>query len=283
MRAFVILLAMACAQPEPDGDTPTDDLEFDGPALRETTDGECPDLSASGTVSFSSSGQERDVVVLLPDDVEPGMPAMTVWHGLGDSAQSMAAWMALQDFANDHGMIVLVPDSTDRNGLTWNPLGDADIRLFDDLRTCLSQEHDIDLSRLSATGFSFGGLWTTYLTMNRARTLSTTLVMSGGTSPFVMPYDTPATDLPVLIMWGGENDVYGSGPTGVRFEETSLDFSGRLREDGHFVALCDHGGGHTVPDDIHDLAADWLLSHTLGEPSPFEGDVSSLPSYCGLP
>jgi poly(3-hydroxybutyrate) depolymerase len=265
--------------------TPSDEVPFSGAALAELSSGDCPKLANEGTRTFQSSGSERTVVIEFPSEVRPGMPVLFVWHGLGDSASSMNTWMDLSGFAEDNDMIVVLPDSQDRNNLTWDTLdanGD-DTVLFDDMRTCLSQELDVDLGRVMSTGFSFGGLFTTFLTMVRGDSLATTVPMSGGTDSLLLPYKTPASQLPVLVMWGGATDTYGTPPFNVDFSATSSDFANRLEGDGHLVMRCDHGGGHSVPFEIHDVLSAWLAPHVYGQPSPFEdGDDSAFPSWCSL-
>jgi predicted esterase len=155
--------------------------------------------------------------------------------------------------------------------------------LFDDLRTCLSESLAIDLDQLFVTGFSFGGLWSTFLTMERSETLAVLLLMSGGTGPFFLDYRTPQEQLPVMIMWGGASDTYGEGFSQVRFEDLAMDLSSRLRGDGHFVAHCDHGGGHTVPLDIHDILGAWIRAHRFGEASALQDGLGSMPSWCVIP
>lgn len=266
-------------------DTAPPDQTFAGAPLASLSDGECPDLSRSGTTTFSSAGVVRTVVVSLPDSVRPGLPALTLWHGLGDSAQSMSAWMRMPEFARTSEVVVVVPDSVARDSTTWDILGGggADLVLYDDIRTCLSRDLDIDLGRYYASGFSFGGLWTTFLTTRRADTLATTLPFSGGTA-FWNPYQTPEWQIPVLLAWGGEADQYGSGPQTVRFADTSAAFSDALVNDGHFVVHCDHGGGHSVPADGAQFFGPWLLAHRYGQPSPFaSGTLEGFPDYCYVP
>ena len=267
-----------------DSDSTGSTLEFTGAALEALTDGECPKLK-SGTRTFSSNGKQRTVVLEVPKDVGPGAPVVFVWHGLGDSAESMHSWMDLEAFSKDNDAIVVVPDSQDRNFQTWNIFtGGDDLAVYDDLRTCLAQELDVDLGRVSTTGFSFGALWTSYLTVHRSDTFAASMPMSGGVGPLLVQYSTPAYALPVLLMWGGASDTFGAGITAVDFEDATLEFSDELQDDGHLVVHCNHNGGHTVPFDLDTFAADWLLSHTYGQPSPFEGDdLSGFPSYCSWP
>ncbi len=208
-----------------------------------------------------------------------------LWHGLGDSAENMARALDVEGFVADHDAVVFVPDSKDRYLNTWDLIspGGADLTLYDDLRTCVITELGIDPARITSTGFSYGALWTTFLTIERGDTFAATMPMSGGTDASLLPYDTPANAMPVLVMWGGENDVFDAGILRVDFQETSLDFSSKLQSDGHLVVECDHGGGHTVPMGIHDIMADWLLEHTYGEPSPWSSGIDGFPSWCTVP
>ena len=75
------------------------------------------------------------------------------------------------------------------------------------------------------------------------------------------------------------SDEYGGGL--VQFNETTEAFANELYADGHFVAWCDHGLGHTIPPEGRDIMDAWLPVHTFGEPSPFaDGDLSAFPDWC---
>jgi poly(3-hydroxybutyrate) depolymerase len=289
MRAlFLLVLTAGCVTDEtvPGGDD-TDDtgvavqpMPFPGAPLAAIS-GTCPDVSGSGVSSVDSGADTYDVMVKIPASGGEGKPVLFFWHGLGGSAQLFDLWLDFQTFADDHDMIVVVPDSLDPNLNTWTLEEGRDMVLFDDLRSCLAQDLDIDLNRVYATGFSFGGLFTTALTMDRADSLAATLPMSGGTSNLWFPYRSPAQGLPVLVMWGGSSDTFGSGFSEVRFEEMSLDFSANLQDDGHLVHHCDHGLGHDVPSEWDDIVGSWFGSHTYGSEGPV--DDADYPSWCSAP
>ena len=292
MRAGILaLFLMGCGTGDEDQGVDSDALDvehsdvFAGAPLAETSDGECPKLDSSGTRTFSSGGEQREVIIRFPADKPADMPVMFFWHGLGDSASNIDGTLDMKGFANEHNAVVVIPQSSDPNLMTWNyASGSADVTLYDDMRTCLSQELNVDLNRIASTGFSFGALFTSFLAMERADTLSAVAVMSGGVDAGIgLPYKTPKEPLPVLLMWGGAADTFSMGFTSVDFEENSLDFSEALREDGSFVAHCDHGGGHTLPMDFEDAMAPWLFDHRFGQPSPFAGGIDGFPSYCYLP
>ena len=107
---------------------------------------------------------------------------------------------------------------------TWGFYGDAsyDLTLFDDLRTCLSDNLNVDLYRVSTTGMSAGGLWSTFLSMERSDALATAFIMSGGTG-VGMGFKALDHKMPIILAWGGPNDTYNTGGFTIYFEDTTLD------------------------------------------------------------
>ena len=82
-RAYILTLAFACGEK-----TETDSEEsftVDGIQIPDSTsDGQCPDMTQSHTTSFSSSGQDRVVTTVIPDQLEENMPFVYFFHGLLD-------------------------------------------------------------------------------------------------------------------------------------------------------------------------------------------------------
>jgi hypothetical protein len=288
MPRMLGLLLFACTDPEP---TPTDDTAVEDTAPvdpyagtappAEVSGGDCPDMS--GDVSFTSNGIERTVKVLLPDGGGEGKGVVFAWYPLGGSAQWLIGALDLRNWADEHDLIVVVPTASGAELFEWAFMqasdGNDDLVLYDDVRACLYEQYEIDLGRVSSAGFSAGALWTSYLSLYRGDTLATILPFSGGTDP-VIPYTTPAGPFPALLPFGGQTDTYGGGL--VNFYETVGNFADDLVADGHFVVLCDHDGGHTIPSEGPDMMDAWLPAHRFGEPSPFVGDISALPDYCAI-
>src|SRR5262249_26104564 len=147
---------------------------------------------------------------------------MYAWHGLGDRANSFAAALDLQQFAEDNDILVVVPWSENPDLITWNYVagGGDDLALFDDVRNCASLSFDLDLSRVWSMGFSFGALWTTFLTLHASDVLAGTVTFSGGTGDSVdLDYFSPVDDIPVLVAWGGDHDQFSSPIFNVNFSE----------------------------------------------------------------
>jgi predicted esterase len=311
MSRFLLLLAAltvplgACGDKESAGGGGGDGGSTDeGPqpaALAELSSGECPDLSTGGLVSFLSSGEERNVMVLYPEDPEPGLPVVFFFHGLMDAttppAEYFASALDLQDLADETNTIIVLPESKLMSLMgfsfyMWDAMesGDEDIVLYDDLRTCMAQELDADMTRVAAMGFSGGALFTGSIARERSDTLAVMISMSGGADAEVPTFDSPAarydtytnTTLPALLISGGEDDVWpGGGLVVIDFDEATDTLEDHLVGDGHFVVRCRHDSGHTITQSLLNLSEDWAVSHTFGEASPYVG-ATDLPEGCEI-
>lgn len=298
---------------------------LDGPAPLAEPSGGCPDLSSGGVGSIDSSGQDRAFNLILPDPM-PAEPGLMFWfHGVanvGYDAITLEA-QGLQGLADAYGTIMVVPEapvfSIDIAGfgvefLFWDfqTETDADLVLYDDLRTCIAREHNVDLARVGASGFSGGAMFTTTLAAERGDTLAAVAQGSGG-ADIVIDVDEnifgfdiqvslagstwreQANKFPMLIGSGGETDVWPSVedfglPSSVgdlldgvlplvRFNETTDTLEGHLTDQGHFTVRCDHDLGHTMTSAQYGLVIEWASTHRFGEPSPY-ADGSGLPSGC---
>lgn len=283
----MLLSALLACVEAPPTEAPVDETAYlkGTAALAQPSGGTCPDLGDGGPITFNAAGVDRDLRVIVPDSGAEGAPVVFVWHPLGATAQQIVQWMGLNAWADEVGAVLVVPDSLDANLFEWQFLDDPDeenldLVLYDDLRTCLYEQMAVDLGRVTSTGMSAGGLWTTYLGIHRGDTLATILPLSGGTGS-VVAYDTPASTFPAMLVYGGEDDHWGGGGIDVDFGAATLELAEQLADDDHFVVLCDHGLGHTIPDDAPDMMATWLLGHTYAKASPWaDGDLSDFPSYC---
>ncbi len=294
-----LALLSACTGKADDTAAPGDDTSGDGspqPAeLAPLSSGACPDFSASGTSTFLSSDEERQVTVIVPASPSGSMPVNFFFHGVTDPSTTSnpggdtADGLGLQAEADDTNTVWIVPDAPVQNLMgvmdvyLWDLAlsTDHDLVLFDDLRTCAAQEQDVDLARLSAAGFSGGALWTTVVAVNRADTLATAVELSGGSDveapgfdSLLAEYSTPATDLPVLLTTGAADvDVWPSeSMVIVDFAAATDTLQGELVADDHFVVRCQDEKGHVMSNGDWNIARDWLAAHTFGEPSPYATD-----------
>lgn len=283
-----MLLLLACIEPHDDGSLSGDDTGgattdplayLHGTAELVEPAEECPEMD--GKIDMTSGGLARSAKVILPPDGGEGKPVLFAWYPLGGSVSWMVNALDLEEYAELHDTIVVVPEASGKQTFEWyflsEPTDNPDLTFYDELRTCLYREHAVDLGRVSSMGFSAGALWTSYLSLYRGDTLATILTFSGGTDP-IFEYSTPASEFPALLIYGGTSDVYGGM---VHFDEATESFANELYADEHFVSWCNHDLGHTIPSEGRDMMDAWLPAHTYGEPSPFaDGDLSAFPDWC---
>ena len=249
--------------------------------LREISGGDCPDVSRSGWLELQSAGLERRVLLLLPDEVEPGLPTVVAFHGMGGSPERFAETLRLEELAR-RGAIVVVPEAHESAPLTWGAgRGEGDGMLIEDLRHCLWRDLEADLAGVHVTGFSAGGLWSTLMLLHASEILASATIYSGGELPPWIRYRTPEIRVPTLLMWGGRRDVYVGRGFSVAFGGATRRLSEHLAADGHVVVRCDHGERHSVPAEAVAPMHEWTLSHRFGEPSPASATArDALPSWC---
>ena len=283
MPSWLLISTIACAggteEPEPDDSAGSESTEEPrvGP---EYSRGDCPAMQ-DGELSFPTGDTEYEVELRIPDNPE-GAPVVFAWHWLGGRASSTIRYLELEELVGDDDIILVVPES-DGSQFEWHfledPEGNPDLLLFDDLLSCLWQEHGVDLDRVHSIGMSAGGLMTSYLTLHRSDWLASTAPVSGGAIEGA--YTTPAEDIPVLMTWGGPGDTYGT----LSFDDASRYMTEALREDGHFVVECIHEDGHELPSDGLQYAWDFLMAHPRGTaPSPYEdGLPEGFPDWCIQP
>lgn len=260
--------------------------------------GTCPML-VPGENNLRSAGYDRRFVLQLPA-APLGAPVVFVWHWLaGDPYQALlVTGLSLQS-----DVILVAPYPTGDAPYTWHaelpPAGNPDLALFDDILACLGQDFGIDHNRVWSTGLSAGALWTSYLAMYRANRLGAVSELSGGLPDpsDAAPFRVPDVEIPVLLAWGGPQDVFedpdadfqfnDGEPTHFSFDVASRRFSEALRREGHFVVECignyPHGG---LPPDPFGTVWPFLRDHPRGTtPEPYAGGnlPTALPDLCSVP
>ncbi len=303
-------LLVACSgKPASDAaaDSGAGDTAPAGPAALATlSDGACPDMTTSGTSTFQSSGEDRQVTVIIPSSPQPKMAVDFFFHGVTDPSTTSnpggdtATGLGLQALADSTNTVWIVPDAPVQNLLgvmnvyLWDlaQTDDHDLVLYDDLRTCVGQNLDVDLSRLSTVGFSGGALWNTVVLGNRADTIATAVELSGGSDVVVSGYNnnapisvynSPVTNIPVLLTTGADGeDVWPSkSMVVVDFWAASNTLQGKLYDDSHFVVRCADSNGHVMGNKDWNIAQAWIANQTYGGASEFQANgLGSDASWC---
>ncbi len=116
--------------------------------------------------------------------------------------------------------------------------------------------------------------------MNRSQYLAAATIFSGGAGG-ILAYTTPESDIPVLAIHGGRSDVFGGG---LDFSQMTEELGRALIADGHFMIICDHGGGHRIPFSPGAFALPFLFEHAFGDPeSPYASGLGDeWPGFCAI-
>jgi poly(3-hydroxybutyrate) depolymerase len=280
----------AAAPPTGPQDIPVVALESD-PAV------DCPSKFAGAApkegvnTGFEASGQDREFVLILPDDTSAPRPLLVGFNGTGEDGEAFATRAKLADFAAK-GFIVLAP-SSNGNGETW-PIWDSlrqpgkendenpDLEYFDSLVKCVAGHHPIDKNRIYVAGHSAGGIMTNHVLQRRSSFLAGGIPASGVfslTSP-----DPQATLDPmfVIVTWGGDNDKYSGTAGGVSVGGfnfvTEASLASKYYDAEENVAEINCRGndiGHAWLSGLNDWFADQLLAHPKGWSGKGQPDLAT--------
>ena len=247
----------------------------------------CPATLVPGVnIGFPSDGYDRSLILAVPSyhDAAQEWPVVFVWHWLGGDAASMLAASGMEPRAESEGILVVAPESRRLPLTEWeffnaDPSTNPDITFFDQLLSCLEEQYNVDEDRVYSTGMSAGGLWTSYLGVERADVHAALAPASGGLFVSWVP---PASKPPELVIWGGVTDMCCT----VDFNQMALDMIADLRSNDQFVVGCNHDMGHTWPYPVTgEYVWQFFADHVRGvTPDPYEGAPlpAVFPSYCTI-
>ncbi|MGB1278020.1 MAG: hypothetical protein ACPG77_19905, partial [Nannocystaceae bacterium] len=133
--------------------------------------------------------------------------------------------------------------------------------------------------RIHSIGMSAGGLQTSQMSYRRSSYIASVVTYSGGIFAGVPPYENPENKFGAMIYHGGPSDIVV-----ISFQDASEMYRENIQQNGNFAFICDHGDGHTIPQDGVPSSVDFLWDHPWGEvPSPYENGLpDSFPGYCEL-
>jgi polyhydroxybutyrate depolymerase len=128
---------------------------------------------------WTVDGVEREALVVLPSTSSKSKPPVIfVFHGHGGNMHFAARGMAFQNFWPE--AIVVYPQGLPTPGIVMDQKGekpgwqrevgqqnDRDLKFVDAMLATLRQKYSIDDTRVYATGFSNGGLFTYLLLSQR--------------------------------------------------------------------------------------------------------------------
>jgi dienelactone hydrolase len=253
--------------------------------------GPCPEFK-DGYVMFAPDGVQRRVLLYATDKPNTHGPLIFSWHSTLPNPEDAVSWIgqSVIDEIKAQGGVVAAPTTGYPNETRpWDntPMGaqntDGDQRLMDEIVACAISKVGIDVRRIHATGMSAGGLKTAQVSLRRSGYLASVVVYSGGLTQGDMPPDQdPTNPVAAMILYGGATDI--SPVDGINYTDASRNYLELLVSKGRFAFLCNHGGGHSVPQDSQASAWKFLQDHPFGtKPSPY---AQQLPMgflrYCSL-
>ena len=276
----------------------------------------CPAL-ASGVNHITSTGHDRNFILVLPADPQPGetFPVLFMWHWIGGSANGFLEKGEVQAAADQQRFIAVIPNAEGATvlGTSFNTKWPFDITqttdrmneeltFFDDMLSCVEQQFTVNQDCVSTVGVSAGALFTDQLAQARSNRLSSFLSLSGGVNDTIIkPWTGAAHKLPAVVLWGGDGppamdgnkDILGCAGIGMDFSVASRDLETGLEHDGHFFIECRHNCGHVEPpldpppgESKYAGLWEFALNHPFwlapGASPWASGLPASMPTWCGI-
>jgi predicted esterase len=243
----------------------------------------------------------RKVILAIPAGVTPAekMPVIFLWHWLGGDAMSFYDKAQVRQAVDQQRFIAAIPEESGMFLFRWpatslDPPGteNVDLKVFDDVLACVSQQFNFNKECVASAGVSAGGIWTPQVAIHRSNRLSSIITLSGGTGAgFVKPFVPMGHKMPAIVLWGGPTDNCAGLAS---FDAASKDLENNLQANGHFFIECLHSCGHsqppfTAPAGKSQYAGLWqfVFDHpfwlTPGD-SPYKatGLPDTLPKWCGI-
>lgn len=263
----------------------------DGPAPPlPSPSGTCPAF-VNGMATFTVNGEERQAKIWIDEDASAAKdgPLILYWYGTAGSPDQVEKNVVSGTGAllpegvariTGAGGIVVAPVHNMADSVTfpWIQANGADLPLADEIVACAEQEAGIDDRHIHSLGFSAGALFTAQLSYARSSYLASVATYSGGGgSPDTN--EDPSNKFAAMILFGGMSDMLV-----LNFGDQSQTYYDDLTAAGHFAFLCNHGGGHRIPDGAQASVIQFFFDHPYGtDPSPYAGGLpAGFPSYCTL-
>ena len=210
------------------------------PAATDSGGVDLPDDRAPGTftVRLEHDGIEREAIVYVPESyaASADTPLVLNFHGFGGIARYHMEDGDLRPQADRTGGLLVIPQGSDMNGSShWNPVatgGDNkssadDLGFAEALLDAIQAAYPYNAERVSAVGYSNGGMMALGLACSRSELIASAGSVSGvlldngcelshpmsvitlhGTQDSVIPYDGTGeyfSAMEVVDYWRGEN------------------------------------------------------------------------------
>jgi polyhydroxybutyrate depolymerase len=229
------------------------------------------------------NGIERRALVYAPSKGEHSKPApiVFVFHGHGGSAQNVDRTMHIQTLWPEAFVVYMqgipTPTRVDPEGKKpgWQcapgQVGDRDLSFFDTVLADLRKNHPVDGSRIYATGFSNGGVFTYVLWSERPNVFAALAPCAG----LPLPGVHVKVPKPVFIVAGEADPLVKIENQRAMIEEVRkldgatsagkpVDVATLYQSDhGTPVETLVHSAGHVLPKEAPKLIVEFFRAHEL--------------------
>ena len=190
----------------------------------------------------------RDGVLYVPRGyrVDRPAPLALMLHGAGGNAQQGVS--LLQRFADEHGMLLLAPDSRRQ---TWDVIFDRygpDVSYIDRALAQTFSRYAVDSKRIAVGGFSDGASYALSLGVTNGDLFTHVIAFSPG---FMAP--TRQQGSPRVYISHGTRDQV------LPIQRCSRRIVPQLKGAGYDVLYREFDGGHTIPTEIAREAHEWFV------------------------
>jgi phospholipase/carboxylesterase len=215
--------------------------------------------AAPGTVPLDLGGA-RDGVLHVPASAaaEEFAPLLVVLHGAGGGGARMVD--LLRDRADEHGVLLLAPDS---RLSTWDVIArrgyGEDVRFLRRALHRVLERHAVEPARTAVAGFSDGASYALCLGLANGDLFHHVLAWSPGFAAPAARVGTPR----VFVSHGTRDRV-------LPVDRCSRRLVPALRAQGYDVDYLEFPGGHEMPGDVLDASLHRFLTSPL---TPGNGDL----------
>ncbi|MEC9117670.1 MAG: alpha/beta hydrolase-fold protein [Planctomycetota bacterium] len=172
--------------------------------------------STSSKIRIEHAGLQREYRIHLPKNTEDKerLSLVICLHGGGGNAENFSA-MGMSDVADRHGFIVVYPNAINGH---WNDGRESERfvqhdRTIDDVSFLIAvveeviQKHNVDRTRVFATGMSNGGFMSQRLAMERADVFSGVGIIAASMAKPLKAKFEPSQPVSMLFMNGTEDKI----------------------------------------------------------------------------
>ncbi len=230
-------------------------------------------------MTWMVDGVKRQAIVYAPSKEAAKAPLIFSFHGHGDTMQNFQG-VGIQGFWPQ--AIVVYPQGlpTSRSGETALPgwqtekgrYSDRDLKLVDEMLASLRAKFQVDDSRVYATGFSNGAMFTYLLWAERPNVFAAFAPVAARLEPSVMP----TVPKPLLHVAGEDDQTipFAAQRKAVEFarqvdgvskkgESCGVNCMFYPSANGSPVMTFFHPGGHEYPDGTSELIVKFFKDHPL--------------------